>query len=195
MRTICLVRHGETLKNKEMRLQGRCDDPLNENGSAQAKKARDFLKSEGFSFAGVFASPLQRAYKTAEILTEGKLPILSDERLLEMDYGPYEGMSMRQATPELLYFFEDFVHHPAPEGMESLEHVKKRLGSFLEFLKEETEGDILVCTHAIALKGALECLTPDSHGSYWSKYIGNCAVYRTWLTDGEFTVPEEIFSL
>ena len=34
-------------------------------------------------------------------------------------------------------------------------------------------------------------LTPDSGGSYWSKYIGNCAVYRSDLIDGRYTVPEE----
>ena len=50
--------------------------------------------------------------------------------------------------------------------------------------------NILISTHAIALKGALEYLTPESKGSYWAKNIGNCAVYRTELTDGAFLAPE-----
>ena len=51
--------------------------------------------------------------------------------------------------------------------------------------------DILLSTHAIAMKGLLEYLTPESNGAYWSTYIGNCAVYVTELNDGEYTVPTE----
>ena len=53
-------------------------------------------------------------------------------------------------------------------------------------------GDILISTHAIAMKGLLEYLTPGSGGSYWSKYIGNCAVYTVDNENGEFNVPKEL---
>jgi broad specificity phosphatase PhoE len=67
----------------------------------------------------------------------------------------------------------------------------KRLGDFLEeILSSHLSGNILISTHAIAMKGALEYLTPKSHGSYWTKYIGNCAVYRTAPTSGGYLVPE-----
>ena len=56
--------------------------------------------------------------------------------------------------------------------MEQLSSVTARLGSFFEELRSlDIKGDVLVSTHAIAMKGALEYLTPDSKGSYWSKYI------------------------
>ena len=54
------------------------------------------------------------------------------------------------------------------------------------------EDGILISTHAIAMKGILEYLTPGSCGSYWSKYIGNCTVYAAELQDGAFTVPVEL---
>ena len=80
---------------------------------------------------------------------------------------------------------------PAPAGMEKLSAVTARLGAFLEQMRPEAEErDILVSTHAIALKGALEYLTPASRGSYWAKNIGNCAVYRTAPTAGGYLVPE-----
>ena len=42
------------------------------------------------------------------------------------------------------------------------------------------------------MKGALEYLTPESRGSYWSTYIGNCAVYVTEIDqNGAYTVPRE----
>ena len=103
------------------------------------------------------------------------VPCLTDDRLIEMDYGPYEGMDLRSPAPEVIAFFMDFVNVPAPEGMEPLPDVVARLGKFLEEIREEAEGrNILISTRAIAMKGALEYLTPDSHGSYWATNIGNC---------------------
>ena len=100
-------------------------------------------------------------------------------------------MDLRAPAPEELAFFRDFVNVPAPAGMEKLSAVTARLGAFLEQLRPEAEErDILVSTHAIALKGALEYLTPASRGSYWAKNIGNCAVYRTAPTAGGYLVPE-----
>lgn len=52
-------------------------------------------------------------------------------------------------------------------------------------------GNILISTHAIAMKGILEYLTPDSKGAYWSKFIGNCAVYAVECTDGKIGIPKE----
>ena len=59
-----------------------------------------------------------------------------------------------------------------------------------EEIKEEAAGqNILISTHAIAMKGALEYLTPDSGGSYWAKNIGNCDIYAADVADGRYTVP------
>ena len=98
---------------------------------------------------------------------------------------------MNKLDPELLRFFSDFVNEKAPEGMEELSDVVKRTGEFLKEIKD-LEGNILVSTHAIAMKGFLENLTPDSKGSYWAKHIGNCAVYAAELTADGYTVPEEV---
>jgi broad specificity phosphatase PhoE len=108
-----------------------------------------------------------------------------------MDYGPYEGMDYASFPPEVLYFFKDFIHNPAPPGMEPLQSVVDRLGVFLEAIREEAEKkNILISTHAIAMKGILEYLTPDSRGGYGNKYVGNCEVYITeYLPDGTWTVP------
>jgi broad specificity phosphatase PhoE len=110
-----------------------------------------------------------------------------------MDYGPYEGMDLKNPAPELMEFFRDLVHHPAPKGMEPLPHIVSRLGEFLEEIREEAaEQNVLLSTHAIAMKGALEYLTPDSHGSWWSRYIGNCAVFSAKVqADGRFGIPVE----
>ena len=75
--------------------------------------------------------------------------------------------------------------------MEPLDAVVARAGAFLEEIRG-LKGNILISTHAIAMKGILEYLTPESHGSYWSKYIGNCAVYVAENDGKRIEVPTEI---
>ncbi len=185
---IYVIRHGQTGRNKAFLLHGRTDDELNEKGIEQARAAAAFFKDAAIEFGRVYSSPLKRAVSTAKIIC-GREPEI-DGRLIEMDYGPYEGTDLKNLPDELKLFFSDFVNNPAPEGMESLDSVVKRAGEFLEELKSVPEtGNILVSTHAIAMKGLLEYLTPESKGSYWSKYIGNCEIYVTELTEGHYTVP------
>ena len=187
---IYIIRHGQTEKNRANVLQGRSDIPLNDSGRQQAEEVRNRLIKAGIHFDLVYTSPLIRAVQTAAIIAEG-IPQLKDDRLIEMDYGPYEGMDLADPAPEVLEFFRDFVHNPAPNGMEPLQAIVFRLGSFLEEIREEAaEKNILISTHAIAMKGALEYLTPDSGGSYWSKFIGNCAVYTSEITtEGSWGIP------
>ena len=185
---IYIIRHGETEMNRKNVLLSRTDCPLSERGMEQVWEAAALLS--GICFDRIYSSPLIRALQTARILVPDREPII-DERLIEMDSGPYEGMSLNDLPPEVVTFFADFVHNPAPKGMEPLEDVVKRAGRFMEECCRTT-ADILITTHAIAMKGILEYLTPDSHGSYWARYIGNCAVFRTeFRPDGTWTVPVE----
>ena len=212
---IYIIRHGQTEKNKAKVLQGRSDVPLNDAGRQQAAEVRERFEREGISFDKIYTSPLVRAVETAQIvagaaphqIVAGAAPhqIVTgaapqqfevDSRLIEMDYGPYEGMDLTHPAPEIITFFSDFVHNPAPEGMEPLPEVVARLGTFLEEIRDEARGrTILLSTHAIAMKGALEYLTPASQGSYWSRHIGNCTVYAAAVYNGKYGVPYEAWNL
>ncbi|MBQ6525129.1 MAG: histidine phosphatase family protein [Clostridia bacterium] len=188
---IYIVRHGQTEQNLKKKLQGRSDYPLTELGREQASAVGDAFRDAGIVFDQVYTSPLGRAVETAELIA-GDVPIDVEEALIEMDYGPYEGIDLFDLPPEVEEFFRDFTNHPAPDGMEQLSSVVARAGAFLERLKAEAvHRDILLSTHAIAMKGLLEYLTPESNGAYWSTFIGNCAVYVTEYHDGTYTVPTE----
>lgn len=187
-----IIRHGKTELNAKMLMQGRSDHPLNEAGFAQAEEAAERFREMGVTIDKVYTSPLIRAVQTAKaIAPDAEIEV--EQRLIEMDYGPYEGMDLRNPAPEVISFFMDFINVPAPEGMEPLPAIVERLGSFLdEIVEEASERNILISTHAIAMKGALEYLTPESKGSYWAKNIGNCDIYASEVKDGAFTVPVQL---
>lgn len=193
---IYIIRHGQTDQNVAHRIQGQRDFPLNDTGEAQAAAARDELAARGIVFHRVWSSPLSRAARTAEIVVGGAVEPVFDDRLKEMDFGPFEGTDLQAMPEDLKFFFKDFINHPAPEGVERLEDLKARLGAFLEDMKEDIRGEencnVLISTHAIALKAAMEYLTPDSGGKWWMTFVKNCAVYAFDLVDGEFTVPVEV---
>ena len=186
---IYLVRHGQTELNQKHRLLGRADVPMNETGISQAQAAAALFQASGVVFDAVYSSPLKRAVQTAKILAPD-VPVITDERLIEMDYVPFEGMNLHRPSVKVIPFFLDFTHTPAPEGMEALASVVGRVGAFLEDIRG-VGGNILISTHAVAMKGILEYLTPGSNGAYWSRYIGNCAVYAAENGDGKIGIPKQ----
>lgn len=189
---IYIIRHGQTEQNQRKLLTGRGDYLLNETGIAQAKEAGEWFRERNISFDLVLSSPLSRARITAELVAPDR-EIRIERRLIEMEFGPYEGMDLTHPAPAVMTFFRDFEHNPAPDGMEPLSEVTGRLGAFLEELKQEAaEKNILLSTHAIAMKGALSYLTPPGRESWWSRPIENCAVYKEDLINGNYTEPVRI---
>lgn len=161
----------------------------------QAAAVRDFLQREGIVIDRAYASPLSRAVDTARIVTGGSCPLFLEERLTEMDYGPWEGASLVSPPEEIRRFFSSFSEEEAPAGMEPLGDVVKRLGSFLmETAALAERENILLSTHAVALKGALEFLTPDAGGAFWGRYIGNGALFACACRDGIYSLPGELFT-
>lgn len=195
MLEVYIVRHGRTAMNRRGLLQGRGSDlPLDETGLAQARAAGAWVAGRGLAFDRVISSPLHRAVQTAAAMTGMPADDARIERsdlLLEMDYGPWEGYDLSRHDPAIEAFFADFAHAPAPEGMEPLPHVVERAREFLGGL-DGTDGRVLVSTHAIMLKGCLEALDASAQGAWWSRYVGNCWVYRSVAGQDVTLQPAEL---
>src|SRR5690606_7249136 len=93
---LAMIRHGETEYNRQRLVQGRMDNILNETGKNQAKKTGELLKSLNDTFDVLGASPLKRAYETAEIVGSilGMNVEFTFDGMLERDFGPFEGKSI-----------------------------------------------------------------------------------------------------
>ena len=84
------IRHGETNWNNERRVMGQKDIPLNSKGIEQTKHAAGILKNARIEL--IISSPLVRALKTAEIISESiQKPILIMDGLKECSLGVGEG--------------------------------------------------------------------------------------------------------
>lgn len=142
-----LVRHGETDWNREGRLQGGQDIPLNALGRMQAEEAGNRLRALSPDFARLdyVSSPMERARDTMTILRrELGLPpddFRIDERLRELTFGAWEGFTwreIRKSERELAQARERDKWGFVPPGGESYRMLAERVRPALEALAPDT---------------------------------------------------------
>ena len=265
---IYIIRHGETRWNKERKLQGRADIPLDENGIALAQKTGVGMRDIPFDLC--FSSPLLRARQTAqEILKENAgyreraeaflkenpdyreivccednddhkenagckekdnhkgnvsykekdnhkdnvsykekdvckenteraaaaelLPVCTDERIIEINFGPWEGLGCGPDNYELpVKDFREFFVRPdefvMPQGAETVQSVEKRAEDFLKDLfgrKELQDKTILVTTHGCAMSSLLLPFYRAQDPAGRPPIPHNCQVARIVAKPGE----------
>ncbi|MBL9099203.1 MAG: histidine phosphatase family protein [Alphaproteobacteria bacterium] len=160
--TIYFVRHGETEWNAERRWQGRKDSPLTDAGREHARSNADTLLASvpDVRILPFVSSPLGRARETMRIVRRHMdLPCDGysvDERLAELGFGDWEGMTAREiraAAPAEWDAFQAAPWDGAPCGGESYEQMAARLRSWVD----ELTGDIVAVAHG-AVGRALRCM-------------------------------------
>jgi 2,3-bisphosphoglycerate-dependent phosphoglycerate mutase len=101
---LVLLRHGESVWNKENRFTGWTDVELSEKGRQEAHDAGKKLKEQGFVFDIAFTSVLKRAIKTLEIVLEEmetpNIKIYQEWRLNERHYGALQGLNKADMTQQ-----------------------------------------------------------------------------------------------
>lgn len=152
---IYLVRHGETAWNQSGLLQGQTDIDLNAQGFAQAEEAAERLREVPFEIA--FCSPLIRARHTAETIVGNRnITLTTDERLRELNFGPWEGVDIRTIRDAASQPFTNPGDYIPPEGAESFAQLYARSG---EFVKQVL----------LPLEGTYETVLVVAHGGGWSE--------------------------
>ena len=182
---IYIVRHGETDANKKGYAQGWRDDPLNENGCILAKITGQGMRDIRFDCC--ISSPLIRARETAGIILResgNSVPVSFDDRIKEINFGSFEGMSIRDEKA-LRFLREPVVDHVFPGG-ESIKAVMERTQEFLKELIAKDDGrTYLVSTHGCALRAMLNFLYEDP-ADYWHGHVPyNCCVNVIEVKDGK----------
>ncbi|WP_270182688.1 histidine phosphatase family protein [Alkalihalobacillus sp. CinArs1] len=151
MTRIYLVRHGESEWNAAGDLYcGRTDIGLSSLGRKQAAAAGDFLRKVTFDAA--YASPLIRARVTAELILGERLPVESDERIFEGDFGEWEGRAKKEFIAEDPDSWHSWMANPRETragrtGETAREMYERASAFFKEMAKKHPDDTILVVAH------------------------------------------------
>ncbi|OGZ67451.1 MAG: hypothetical protein A3D35_00485 [Candidatus Staskawiczbacteria bacterium RIFCSPHIGHO2_02_FULL_34_9] len=153
MLKIYLARHGQDKDNERKILNGRRDEPLTAKGVEQATEVARKIKDTKIHFDYVYASSLQRAYKTAEIITDAlgiKKPEVLKE-LIERDFGVMTGKSQdlieELCSPNILQT-NTVCYFLNPEGAETFPQLIERANQILRMLVgKHKDGNILLVSH------------------------------------------------
>ncbi|MDQ1462998.1 MAG: alpha-ribazole phosphatase [Actinomycetota bacterium] len=171
---IAFVRHGQTDLNRGGRLQGRLDAPLSDLGKLQAAAlGRGFATQP---VTRVLSSPLARAYDTGHaISTEHDLEVEIDERLIELDYGDWDGLALGDVPAESWAAWRvdpDF----APPGGERLSDVSARVRAFCaDYLSVDL---VIAVSHVSPIKAAVCIALQVDERVTWRMQLDVAAVSR-----------------
>ncbi len=152
-----LIRHAQTVWNREKKIQGNNDSPLTAEGKHQASRWGQIL--DQFSWNRLLASDTGRALATAEIInTYLNLPMAIDSRLREQDWGQWVEKTIRQIKAEAPQVLDEQLHAGwdfCPPGGEDRKSVLTRSQRALQEAFDRWPGEnILVVTH----EGVIKCL-------------------------------------
>lgn len=196
------MRHGETSWNRQRRLQGQVPTDLSELGIKLTEITSEQLADIPFDLC--ITSPLKRTKHTAQImLRDREIPVIDDERIQEISFGIWEGLSILPEKKEIdferfIKFHEDPFHFQPPEKGETVRQVCDRGGDFLRDItgrKELADKTILVTTHGCAMRAILNTLY-DNPDDFWQGGVAmNCAVNIVEFKDGEakFLAKDKVY--
>ena len=173
MSKIYFVRHGESEWNVADRICGQTDVPLTAKGHEQARETGRKIIQEGIKAEMILCSPLLRAKNTAQHISEiTGIPLQVEPRLMEQNFGVWEGSSPRRSE-EFHAAKKEFLSRYG--NGESMFHLAQRIYNLLDELKKENKNYILVAHNGIArvIRSYFGEMTNEEYAAYGVK---NCSV-------------------
>lgn len=192
MTTLHLVRHGQSLWNAEIRIQGTSDPALSTLGIDQAKAVGKLLPQ----FDRVYSSDLLRTRQTTEHILGGAVDHVDFRPTLrEIHLGPWEGMLLSEATEQYPKQTDQFRNTPetfALEGAETFHELQSRAHKAIDEIVQECDGEdikVLVVSHGAFLKSLLIGYEKRPLNDMWQHpHIDNCGHSIVRYNSGEPTI-------
>ena len=157
MTRLILVRHGETDWNVRGIYQGQADPPLNARGETQAREAAERLQAMEVRPAAIYASPLRRAWQTAEIIAAAlpPAPLRAEPRLMEIHLGAWQERHVDEIArrwPEIFRQWEENPWRTRPPGGETLAEVQQRVDAAIDdILARHPRDTVIVVAHRLPI--------------------------------------------
>jgi probable phosphoglycerate mutase len=188
--TIYLIRHGETDWNRDRRIQGQSDTPLNDTGREQSRRLGERLADVPFDLA--YSSDLSRTIETARLILEPRpIDLRTDAGLRERAFGKWEGGTaddVARADPERWAAWRSGARDVSPPGGESQIDLARRVTHALDTIIAANGGrTLLVVSHGGAIQATLwSWFGVDVRG------LANCTGYVLYTADGERELGQQV---
>lgn len=184
---LVLVRHGRTAWHSESRHVGQADVPLDDAGRTQAELVA--CRIAGMDIEAAFSSPLSRCLEIADLVGNRLgLPVITDDRLREMDMGAWSGESYSTVSETYGNVVERWMKDPGsltPPGGETLAQVRERTMSwFEEAWARHTWQNVFVCSHSTPIRFLVSELMGLPAGRMFCLDIGLASI-TTMTYNGE----------
>ncbi len=180
MRRLLLARHGQSVSNAVRRFQGAQDVALSPLGVRQAEALR--LAVGRRRITHVYASPLERARRTAEIARTGlALPMTVVDDLRELSLGEWEGFTVEEIRTQPGDPYARWVRDPVrclPPGGEPLADVQARVLRAVEGIAaaHPNGDDVLIVSHGGVISALLAHWLGLPLSSIWRIAVANCSL-------------------
>lgn len=177
---IVFARHGQTAPNRDGLVLGRADPPLTEEGHRQAALLGAALGGEPVQ--AIVSSPLVRARQTADVISAAcGVPVTVDDRLVEIDWGAWEGRPAGSLAVADVDRWRDSPEHReahpvAPEG-ESLHSLARRVELFCAQALDR-EGLVVAVSHVSPIKAAAAWALGVDGTVAWRMFLGLASITR-----------------
>lgn len=203
MTTLFLVRHGETVWHDGNRYTGSSDVALTPRGHEQARELGAW--AAGARLDALYTSDLSRSIETARPSAEATgLPLVTDARLREVDFGEGEGLRLAQIRERFPEAVDAFLAMPAtspfPGGERGVDAVARALPALEEIAARHAGGRVLLVVHSTLMRLVIATLIgidPDRYRTVFPR-VTNCALTELLWGAGEdasllaFNVPPRV---
>jgi broad specificity phosphatase PhoE len=194
IKTLYLIRHGQTDWNVQRKMQGHTNIPLNELGRAQARSIQDFFLRNPVD--QVFSSDLDRAFQTAQIATSSQ-NIIKLESFREVHLGAIEGRTEHEILSQYgseawqkWISLEPQADYAFPGGETHKQSLKRVLDNLQHLFLQYEFQKAAICTHGLLIRRLAHHLRPD----YTELLpIPNCGIYELRWEDSQIHFHGIIF--
>lgn len=176
---LILVRHAVTEDNKDGKLSGHIDSRLSEEGKTQIKKLTNFLKDEQID--KIYATTSSRTKYTVEQIAKNRsLEIIEKERLKEISFGDFEGMSFSKIKSDYPEEFQKMIDYGYkyryPNGESLIDSYERVVKETKDILNDNEGKTVLICSHGGTIRNIITYLISNSYNYHWNFRIDNASV-------------------
>ena len=180
MTRIILIRHGQTAWNKEDRVRGQVEVPLDETGLAQAELTAARVV-EAWQPVAVYCSPMQRAVQTAQAIARRlNLQAQPTAGINDMNFGEWQGLTseeVQQRWPQMAHAWLEAPHTVAFPGGESLDALRTRgMATLEEIIARHRDADVVIVGHMVVNRVLLLAVLGLDNSHYWRIGQETCAI-------------------